>query len=1044
MRWILKSKWLVLACWVVAIVVLMMTQPNMSNLVREQGIAEVPDGYSSSDAAALLKEWDKQSGNGDNSSVALVFTDKNGLDEKDNQEIQHAIQELKKHQATLGITSITNSFDEPSLKDQLLSKNKTTMLVNVSLSMDEDTDSKKLTEDLYKTIDDVNVEHYYTSEWMINNDTLESTQDGLHKTEYLTVIFILIVLFVFFRSVIAPFVPLVAVGVSFLVSQAIIAFLVDWFGFPLSNFTQIFLVAVLFGIGTDYCILLINRFKEEIPNHETLDEAIITTFKSGGKTVFFSAIAVFIGFATIGLSTFNIYQSAVGVAVGIALLILSLVTIVPIIMSLLGTKLFWPMSKNISHSQSRLWGGMGRFALARPLISLIIVAVITVPFLLTYHGDRSFNSVGEMSDDYNSVKGFNLISDNFNPGEAMPTTIVLKNDEKMNHREYLQTIETITREVKKVNHVDTVRSATQPLGEPIEDFLVPNQAKTLDQGLNDANDGIQKIAGGLHDASSQLKNSQPQLQQATGGIDDLMDGTSSLKSGVLKLQDGLQQIQTGITSSADGAGEIQKNLQKAKDGAEQLLSNSNELLSGYQQMQDGINSLSTNYSKIYSGLQKLPDIRDALTSYSSDHPEALEDPRFKSSLGGLNALLNDQNNSEQNPSLLTAMGQLDAGLKNITSQMTKANQGFETILSNQKQVNHGLEQLIDGIDQLQAGLTKTADGQSQAIKNIPQITNGLDGVNDGQKQLKDGFSGLGDQMDQLVGGLDDSVDGLNQVSDGLNDASAFLDELSESNSSLSGFYIPDEALSSKDFTESLDTYMSKDRKITKFDVVFDVNPYTQSALDEIDNIQAAVDRATENSPLENAKVGIGGATSTFNDLSHISDEDYSRTVMLMLIGIGIVLIFLLRSLIMPLYIIGSLILTYYTSMGIAEKIFEHFFGYAGINWAIPFFGFVMLVALGVDYSIFLMDRFNEYKEQSVNEAILLAMKNMGSVILSAAIILGGTFAAMVPSGVTELMEIATIIIVGLVLYNLLLLPLFIPVMVRTFGNANWWPFKRGE
>ena len=68
------------------------------------------------------------------------------------------------------------------------------------------------------------------------------------------------------------------------------------------------------------------------------------------------------------------------------------------------------------------------------------------------------------------------------------------------------------------------------------------------------------------------------------------------------------------------------------------------------------------------------------------------------------------------------------------------------------------------------------------------------------------------------------------------------------------------------------------------------------------------------------------------------------------------------------------------------------------------------------------------------------MKNMGAVIMSAAVILGGTFAAMLPSGVMSLLQIATIILCGLFLYALAMLPLFIPVMVRTFGAANWWPF----
>lgn len=230
--------------------------------------------------------------------------------------------------------------------------------------------------------------------------------------------------------------------------------------------------------------------------------------------------------------------------------------------------------------------------------------------------------------------------------------------------------------------------------------------------------------------------------------------------------------------------------------------------------------------------------------------------------------------------------------------------------------------------------------------------------------------------------------------------------------------------------------------MTTMDVVLNKNPYSTAAINQIDDIQAAVDRATKNTPMENAKVGIGGTTSMYHDLRDVSNEDYTRTVVLMLLGIGLVLIALLRSFIMPAYILLSLVATYYTSVSITEFIFTNILGYSGLNWAIPFFGFVMLIALGVDYSIFLMDRFNEDRDQPVTAAIHDAMKNMGTVISSAAIILGGTFAAMMPSGVTELMEIATIIITGLVVYNIIILPLFIPVMVKTFGQANWWPFKR--
>lgn len=78
------------------------------------------------------------------------------------------------------------------------------------------------------------------------------------------------------------------------------------------------------------------------------------------------------------------------------------------------------------------------------------------------------------------------------------------------------------------------------------------------------------------------------------------------------------------------------------------------------------------------------------------------------------------------------------------------------------------------------------------------------------------------------------------------------------------------------------------------------------------------------------------------------------------------------------------------------------------------------------------------------EAILTAIRNMGTVIFSAVIILGGTFAAMYPAGVLSLAQIATIVLAGLVLYAFVFLPFFVPMMVKVFGRANWFPFDRNQ
>ncbi|MDN6062849.1 MAG: MMPL family transporter, partial [Staphylococcus simulans] len=133
----------------------------------------------------------------------------------------------------------------------------------------------------------------------------------------------------------------------------------------------------------------------------------------------------------------------------------------------------------------------------------------------------------------------------------------------------------------------------------------------------------------------------------------------------------------------------------------------------------------------------------------------------------------------------------------------------------------------------------------------------------------------------------------------------------------------------------------------------------------------------------------------------------------------------------------------YASIGISNLIFTNLFDMGGLSLVVPFFSFVVLIALGIDYAIFLVNRFTEEVEQghSVTDAIITSMRKMGTVIMTACVILVGTVAALYTSGALTLMEIATVIIIGLIIYNVLLLPLFIPSVAQSFNQGNWWPFK---
>lgn len=1040
MRAIVKGKWFVLFAWIAAVVVLVMTAPNMADLVREKGQITVPKGYSSSLAIDILKEVQQKEQKGNETSVALVFHRNGKLTDQDWKEAKKAIQQLENEKEMLGITQIISPFHEKELKDQLVSKDGTTILTSIKLDR-RDRSAKEISRALYKAIDNISLQHYYTSSWMIDEDVIASSQAGLKKTEGITVVFILVVLFVVFRSLVAPFVPLLTVGMTYIASQSIVAFLVDRFDFPLSTFTQTFLVAVLFGIGTDYCILLLSRFKEELSRHETRVEAIVATYRTAGKTVVFSGLAVMIGFAAIGLSTFKLYQSASAVAVGVAVLLIALMTLVPFFMATLGPKLFWPAKGTLEHKQSKLWEWAGRFSFAKPLLSLAIVAVITLPVLFTYNGKLSFNSMEEIGERYPSVKAFHIIADSFDPGEAMPTQIVIKNDENMNALDYFSLIEKISREVEKVDGVDHVRSVTRPTGEPIEQLFVTKQAKQLKEGLGKGTNGIEQIRAGLSKASTELSASAPKLKQATSGIAGLVSGTNQLKAGVGELQNGLVQLEQGVRSGAVGAGELKQGLTTMQDNAKKLLAGAEQLLQGYETASGGLSSLVEQYKQMQTGMnalaQQLSGINGSLQHIEQTHPELQQDAEYQQTKLAMTEL------AKQSQQMAGGLAQLNGALQQTSVGVQQANRSFGELIAGQKAFIDGMTKLIAGLEQLQQGIEKAADGQQQIVQRLPQLSNGLGQVVNGQQQLLTGFSQLDGQMNQLITGLDKSANGLQQVASGLTSAQSYLSELSSSpDKELAGWYMPKQVLDSQEFARAKEAYLSKDGKVVTLDVVFRTNPYATKTMEKIDDVKQAVERAVKGTKLENAKVAVGGVTSIYSDLNYISEKDYSRTVVFMFAGIALILIALLRSFVMPMYLILSLVLTYYTSIAVTELIFVRVLGYDGINWAVPFFAFVILMALGIDYSIFLMDRFNEYKDHSVQEAMIEAMKNMGTVIISAVIILGGTFAAMYPSGVLSLLQIATIILTGLLLYAFIVLPLFVPVMVKTFGKANWWPFLR--
>lgn len=294
MRTIIKARWIIAALWIAMAAVLFITAPDMGQLTKEKGQIAVPEGYPSSYANKLLEQMSKD---GDtDKSVVIVFQDKQLLPNRE-AALKKAITILEKD-SSLHVSDITSYFDaEEDIQKQLLSKDRTTLLVPVTF------DANKISAADFKAkvnekLKPLKLDYEMTGQPLIDDDVITSSQEGLKKTEYITVgLFNRIDSRLPFCG--CAFVPLLAVALSYLVSQSVVAYLVEYADFPLSTFTQIFMVAIMFGIGTDYCILLLSRFKEELAHGKDKIEAILTTYKTAGKTVLFSGFAVLIGFTCI-------------------------------------------------------------------------------------------------------------------------------------------------------------------------------------------------------------------------------------------------------------------------------------------------------------------------------------------------------------------------------------------------------------------------------------------------------------------------------------------------------------------------------------------------------------------------------------------------------------------------------------------------------------------------------------------------------------------------------------------------------------------------
>ena len=187
---------------------------------------------------------------------------------------------------------------------------------------------------------------------------------------------------------------------------------------------------------------------------------------------------------------------------------------------------------------------------------------------------------------------------------------------------------------------------------------------------------------------------------------------------------------------------------------------------------------------------------------------------------------------------------------------------------------------------------------------------------------------------------------------------------------------------------------------------------------------------------------VGGNGAVRADIMATNEGDFGIVVGSAIVGILLVIILLLRSIVAPLYMILTVLLNYGATLGITTWFFSKILDQSGMIYMLPIFIFIILVALGADYNIFLVSRIREETNgQPFKEAVSHAIANTGGVITSCGIIVAGTFATLTVSPLQMVMQLGTAIAIGVLVDTFIVRALLVPAIATLVGRWNWWPSR---
>ena len=784
----------------------------------------------------------------------------------------------------------------------------------------------------------------------IGRDYLQAIEDGTSRTTLVTIFLVVLVLLLIYRAPLAALAPLMTIGSAFLVSRGVLGFLAQG-GWQLSSVLDSFIVVLVFGVGTDYTIFLISRFREELGRNGN-EDAVRVTVSRIGAVITASAATVIVGLTSMLAARFGMIQTTgPALAITIFITLLAGLTLTPSLLAIFGRRLFWPLhekTRTASDEDRGFWAALARRITARPgLLAGLVLILLVIPALGLPMLKENFDVLNELPAGAESRQGFETLSQHLAEGQLMPLTVLIKEPGSsataFSSRQGLTDIGALEKSIAALPNVQTVRSLVDPLGAgTVSDLLRP---------------------------SVQLANTAAALRTPSSTDINVQLSDASL---------------AGVQSSVGYVGGLAAAFPNLSS--------------------DELEAANSDLATLSSGLvaaRKQALVANQLDAVAAQLQAAVSAPASSDTAAQLAAL----------KSYLDELGAAQPAVKPLSSYQS-AESAVAALAASANPI--AFAQLLGAVGDLS---TWFKDQPTQFYFAPTSVTPSADMVA-AQQAMAGARARLPGELDGLAAAF------------GPND-----------------LYAPPDLLAA---------YVSGDGTVARLYVTTSTNPYDTKSFATVRDLRAllatdpghfgtvaGVAGAGSGTAAAAPQAYVGGATAEFADVQDTISADFLRVAAITIIGILIVLMLLLRALVAPVYLVLTVLLSYAMSLSVSALILQHVFGQAGVNYFIPLMVFVLLVALGSDYNIFLMSRVREESStRELRSGIRVASARTGTVITSAGLILAGTFGALVTSPLQLLFQVGLAVGLGVLIDTFVVRSLLVPAITAFIGEWAWWPFHR--